>query len=385
MKRVLALGDSHFDARSRFEECVRIHGWIADYVERERIDLVVHAGDVYERESGIPERDAVAAWALRIAAQCPLLIVRGNHDKLGDLALLEELRTTHPIVVQETAGVHRLAGLTVAALAWPRRAAMEESWRARTGRSPTPDEVSTIAREGLRFVLSAFAARSPALLVSHAMVRGALTSTGQPLVGCDMEVGLDDLRACGAPVVLGHIHKPQAWGQLEGLLNGGVWYTGSPRRTAFGETETKSVLLMTFDDAEQLVSVERVPTPCTGMELLELEHDATLGFAALAELDPEAVIGAEVRFRYVVDADRRVEARKQAEAAAADLMRAGAVDVKVEERVRPASTARAPEVASKTTLDAKLRALWAARNEEIDAGRERSLLRLVHELEQEAA
>jgi hypothetical protein len=42
-------------------------------------------------------------------------------------------------------------------------------------------------------------------------------------------------------------------------------------------------------------------------------------------------------------------------------------------------------VASKTTLDAKLRALWAARNEEIDAGRERSLLRLVHELEQEAA
>src|SRR5690606_16478370 len=119
-----------------------------------------------------------------------------------------------------------------------------------------------------RMVLDAMARESPALLVAHAMVSGSATSSGQPLVGCDLELGLEDIATARCPVVLGHVHKAQAW---ETVPRGEpVIYTGSPRRTAFGEIEEKGVVVLTFD-GEELVSWERVETPCRPMWLVEGE------------------------------------------------------------------------------------------------------------------
>lgn len=297
----------------------------------------------------------------------------------------------------------------VGALAWPERRAMERrwaEWATSTGADPHRDDLSRAAFEGLRLALrdisGGITGCRPALVAAHAMVSGSVaaptvTGAGQPLVGCDLEIPVDAFSCFdGAPVVLGHVHKAQAWSRPD------VFYTGSPRRTAFGETEEKSVLVMTFEaqgDGTLVPSwcpcyAERVPTPCVGMWLVEggpwPELDRLAGItesSTLAVREPEGfrARGAEIRLRYTTPADRRAALRAEAEAWKRDWIAQGAVDVKLEELVIPTSSARAPEVASARTLNEKLRALWSARGERMDDARAERLLRLAHEIETESA
>src|SRR5262245_16724394 len=102
MVRIAFIGDSHWCERHRFEECQRIHNWMADDMERRGVDLIVHTGDLYDRPTVPDERDAAAQWVQRCANIAPTYIVRGNHDPVGDLPLLERLKATHPIRVVES-------------------------------------------------------------------------------------------------------------------------------------------------------------------------------------------------------------------------------------------------------------------------------------------
>ncbi len=372
MTRIAIVADSHFDEHSRFDECVRIHDWIArDLIER-GVDLVLHAGDVFERKSTPRERMAFASWLRTVAVQAPVVIVRGNHDAVGDLPLFEKLETTHPVIVEETARVHVVAGVAIGCLAWPRRAELLAA-AGPEGREATEE----LAGDALRMVLRGLGSEmadheGPSVLLSHAMVRGSVTSTGQPLVGCDMEVGLEDLDLAGADfIALGHIHKGQEWASS---ANGApIVYPGSPRRTSFGELESKAYLIVDLG-LDGSVQVERVETPSTPMLHLEGEVDAITGEMAI-DGPVELVSGAEVRLRYDVDADQRELGKRLAEEWKRTLLSRDAVDVKVEEVVRPTTRARAPEVAQATTLEAKLRHFWAAKGDVPATPRDAELVR----------
>jgi exonuclease SbcD len=88
-------------------------------------------------------------------------------------------------------------------------------------------------------------------------VRGSVTSTGQPLVGCDLEVGLEDLALVQADAyLLGHIHKGQAW-EIAGAP---CVYPGSPRRTSFGESEAKGYTIVTVEGHAATTEFVELPT-----------------------------------------------------------------------------------------------------------------------------
>ena len=374
MTRIAVIADSHYDEHSRFEECLRIHQWIArDLVER-GVDLVLHAGDVFERKSTPRERMAFASWVRQVTDHAPLLIVRGNHDAVGDLPLFARLETKHPVIVEEGAAVHVVAGVAVGCLAWPRRAEILAA-AGHEGREATEQLAGDALRAVLRGLGQELANQEgPRILLSHAMVRGSVTSTGQPLVGCDLEIGLDDLALAGADfVALGHIHKGQQWDP------GGVpmAYPGSPRRTSFGELESKAYLVVDlFPGRRGEIAVERVETPSTPMVHVDAEVRELGGSLLLvAEDAPDDVRGAEVRLRYLVDADQRELGKRLAAERKEALLRDGAVDVRVEEVVRPTTRARAPEVAKATTLEGKLRSFWAAKNDVPPAPRDAELIR----------
>jgi len=206
-------------------------------------------------------------------------------------------------------------------------------------------------------------------------VRGSVTSTGQPLVGCDLELGLDDLALVGADFyALGHIHMPQAWS----IAGAPVVYPGSPRRTAFGELEEKGYVIVEFNGRE-VVSVERVPTPCTPMiQFASAWRDGHLVLDQ-AGLD---VAGAEVRFRYSVPSDEREAARSAAAVLRDALLGQGALLVKVEEMVSTTVRARTPEIADALTLSDKLSALWVSQKNAPANDRRPRLLSKVLELEE---
>lgn len=369
MTRIAIIADSHFDEHGRFEECVRLHAWMAADMRERGVTLVLHGGDVYERRSTPPERNAVAAWVREVASFAPVVIVRGNHDALGDLRILGGLESLCGITVEEGAGVHAVedadgAPVAVACLAWPQKAGLLAS-------AASAEGAAQDAAQALRNVLLGLGAElqrtadAPRVLLAHAMVRGSVTSTGQPLVGCDLELGLEDLALARAHLyALGHIHKGQAWD----IAGAPAVYPGSPRRTTFGESEAKGYQLATFDGA-MLASLEFVEAPATPMVDVTTDWTA-FGFTGVR---PD-VSGAEVRLRYAVDSDRRDAARDGAAALEAELLAGGAASVKIEEIVRATTRARAPEVAAAPTLVEKLDALWRAKGVTLDPIRRDAVL-----------
>jgi len=375
-RRLAIVADSHHDHSSRFEECVRVHDWIAEDIAAREVDLLLHAGDVYERRSTPEERRAVAAWAQRVTKRTPMIIVRGNHDQPGDLSLLERLETEHELRVVEGAEVlwgSAFGGFVVGCLAWPTKASVLALGA--TSRAEGEADAGTALRNvllGLGQDMDRASEHEPKVLLAHAMVRGSRVSTGQPLVGCDLEVSIEDLGLARAGLyALGHIHKGQDW-----AINGApVIYPGSPRRTAFGELEPKGYVVAEFD-GPRCVSWELVPTPCAPMihitanwvDRLDVALDSTgeirddvgpgLAFDPYPVPDVEC---AEVRVRYVVESDKREAAKAAAVAFRDQLLAAGAANVKIEEEVEAVNGARAPEVARARTLADKLLALWQAR------------------------
>jgi len=385
--RILCSGDHHWDEHRRFDECVRIHEWQVDVARRERIDLFLSSGDIYEGASTPIERQAVArSWLQPMAEICPVVISKGNHDRERDCWLLGRLKTRHPLIVEEQASVHHVAGAAVAAVAWPDRASIAASVQA-AGVS-----VDDAARDAFRTLLLGLAQQlaehdGPRIGLGHFMVDGSVVSTGQPLLGMPLNLGLSDLALLGAPLVIcGHIHKAQEWR----FGDSHILYTGSPFRTDFGQLEEKSVTIAEFD-GPRLVSVIRLATPATKMIHLEDEWgvaDSVNGGRPcwlVGDGDPDDFPGAEIRFRYHVANDQRAAAKAAAAAMKLDLLNNyGAADVKLEEVVITTSRARAPEIAAATNLSDKLCALWTSRGDDLPEERRARLLGKVATLEVEA-
>lgn len=371
--RIAVVADSHFDEHSRFEECKRLHAWIHDDARERGVELTLHTGDVYERKSSPLERAAAASWFQSMALLGPVVVVRGNHDAVDDLPLLERLDALHPIHVVQDARVLRFDSLSIAAVAWPRKAALLAAFG-----SQSIEDGQRTAADALRAVFRGLGAElasepGPRLLAMHAMVRDSVTSTGQPLVGCDLEVGLEDLALLDAHAyLLGHVHKGQDW-----LIGSAPCiYPGSPRRTAFGESETKGYVVVETDESGVL-GWEFVPVPATPM----VHVSAAWEDRVLRHQEAGSVRGAEVRLRYTTPSDQRVAAAAAAESLRDSYVAGGAIHVKVEPIVLAEQRARAPELARAKTLEEKLEALWSAQGFEPGERRE-ALLGKVHQLEE---
>jgi DNA repair exonuclease SbcCD nuclease subunit len=372
--RILSSADHHFDEHShRFDECVRVHAWMVDTAREEGVDVFMSSGDIYERASTPREREGMAEV-------CPVVIARGNHDRHRDLAILRRLRTRHPVIVEEGANVHYVAGAAIGAMAWPELVYL-------AARLEDSEQTDAAARDALqaclRWIGTQFDAfDGPRVLLGHFMVDGSVVSTGQPLLGMPINVGLADLALARAHLgVMGHIHLAQCFD----VFGAPHFYTGSPFRTDFGQVEKKTVLLAEFD-GPRLASTREIETPCTPMTHLEATwsnglFEGIYGRDNLIDAERE---GGEVRFRYRVRVDQRDAARASAEVFAAELRDLGAGLVKVEEVVITERRARAPEVALAETLPDKLAAFWGHKN--FDPGDRRDpLLAKARQLEVEAA
>lgn len=353
--KILASGDHHWDEHKRFDECQRVHGWMVDLAREHDVDLFLSGGDVYERASTPVEREAVAEWLTEMAEVSPVLVTKGNHDRRRDCAILARLRTYYPVIVEETAAVHHIAGAAVAAVAWPDRAHLLAAGVAGEAADAAVQDALRNVLRGLGEQLNNF--NGPRILLGHFMCDGAETSTGQPLLGQPIRVGLADLALARAHLVLmSHIHMAQGW-DCDGAP---ARYMGSPFRTDFGQLERKTVLLAEFD-GPRLVSVEEVETPATPMVHIEsswLPPDVALPMHAQAL--PATVVGAEVRLRYTTPSDQREAARADASTLRDRIIEAGALSVKMEEVVQTQTRARVPEVAAAKTITDKLDAYWRA-------------------------
>lgn len=237
--------------------------WLVTYVESERIDLVIVAGDVYDR--AVPSLAAVGVWedaVVRLTRTCPVLVTSGNHDsptRLGFAgALLANaglhLRTSlssiaDPLVVADDDVTLAVYGLPYLEPDLHREALDAE-------RSHT-----AVLQAAMRRVRDDLASRQGvrSIVAGHAFITG-----GGDAVVSDSE---RDLRVGGigdAPagvfdgvdyVALGHLHGAQA------VVDPAVRYSGSPLAFSFSEQHhVKSVTVLNVP-ATGPISVTLVPTP----------------------------------------------------------------------------------------------------------------------------
>ena len=262
---------------------------LVETVVAERVDLVVVAGDVYDR--ALPPVDAVElagdVLARLAATGVRTVVTSGNHDsavRLGSNSRLVDasgvhLRTRwqdvgHPVVVDDAHGQVAVYGLP-----YLEPDAVRQAWSLphRTHEAALSAAMSRVQED-----LATRGCRS--VVLAHAFVAGSPTAAGQMASDSERDISVGGLQLAPTSLftavsyaALGHLHRPAT-------LTDSVRYSGSPLAYSFSEAaHTKGSWLVELGPAgfERADFVPApVPRPLARLrgrleDLLEApEHDA---------------------------------------------------------------------------------------------------------------
>jgi exonuclease SbcD len=386
--KILHCGDIHF-RNDLVEEIIRCTDFMIEQVTREKIDLSIIAGDLFDERQAYDSSAFKAAvdFVRKLADVSPVYILKGtnSHDGIS-IQFLETLSTTYPVYVAEEIGYtmfltdfqavdyERLItglkhGVYTNAIILSIPPVSKANLLAHGNNAMEESRLDTI--EALRNVLQMFGtigeearhAGIPVILVGHLTITGSTLSTGQQMVGKDIELGTGDLRMTFADLVcLGHIHKVQSWGE--------IFYSGSITRLNYGEEEAKGFWIHELS-GNNLILSRFIETPARKMVTVDLDNESAE--TELANI-PE---GACVRIKYRTTEDKvhthdELSLRR-------NLLDAGASEIKIEKTVIPVERVRAEGISKLNSVEDKLRK-WAENTGIEITG---SVIEKLHQLEQE--
>ncbi|MFW0784238.1 exonuclease SbcCD subunit D [Gordonia sp. CPCC 206044] len=283
---------------------------LAEVVAEESVDVVIVAGDVYDRS--VPSADAVRVYdeglAQIAAAGARIVVTSGNHDSPTRLGAGSgfaaagglHLRTTvagidDPVLGEDEFGEVAIYGIPYLEPDSARRELGVDEARGHA-------DVLAAAMDRVRADLAARSARS--IVVAHAFVVGAVATGsersisvgGVETVAADTFSGVDY-------VALGHLHSPQQ-------LTEAVRYSGSLLPYSFGERSHRKSIWIVDLDADGLAEVRARELPTVrGLSSLTGTLDELLTDDTLVDAEDhyvEATLTDAVR---PVDAMRRLRER----------------------------------------------------------------------------
>ena len=248
--------------RAVLDEIVRI-------ADEQAVDLVLVAGDQFDRAVPTPESEQIVYDALlrlaRTGAQ--VVVIAGNHDNprrltaIRPLLELANVTSASHVAPPDRGGVVRLAtpsGETACVALFPfqSKRGIVKAEALMTG---DPDdhqkEYSDRCRAIARALCAGFAADTVNLVVAHLTVVGAATGGGERTAHIfDYYVPADIFPVDAHYVALGHIHRHQ---KIAGRCP--IWYAGSPFSLDFGEKHGEHCVILVKAEANKPASVERIP------------------------------------------------------------------------------------------------------------------------------
>jgi DNA repair protein SbcD/Mre11 len=266
--RILHTSDWHL-GRSFHREGMLAHqaafvDHLVEVVESEKVDLVLLAGDVYDR--ALPPVDAVRladeAFARLAAGRARTVVTSGNHDsaqrlgfgsRLIDHAGLH-LRTDSAVVASPVLLEDEHGPVAVYGIPYLDPESLREPW-ALPARSHQAALTEAMARVRADLDGRAADSRVRSVVVAHAFVAGGEPSDSER----DISVGgisrvSSGLFAGVDYVALGHLHGAQQ-------LSDEIRYSGSPLAYSFSEADqVKGTWLIDLDESG-LAASEFVPAP----------------------------------------------------------------------------------------------------------------------------
>ncbi|MGA6168174.1 exonuclease SbcCD subunit D [Amycolatopsis magusensis] len=243
------------------QEAVLAH--LAEVVSAEAVDVVLVAGDVYDR--AVPSAEAVRAATRGLElireAGARVVLTPGNHDsaaRLGAFAGFAAagglyLRTTiealhEPVLFEDDHGPIACYGIPYLEPEPARHALGVPDAKGHTG-------VLTEAMRRIREDLATRPAGTRSIVLAHAFVSGAAPTDSERTIAVGGVEDVDGSVFDGVDyVALGHLHGPQ-------VLAEHLRYSGSPLAYSFSESQQRKSVWLVELDADGLADVRRHELP----------------------------------------------------------------------------------------------------------------------------
>lgn len=226
---------------------------ICRVIEREQVDAVLIAGDVYDRS--VASAEAIKLYDDAMTRICktlgvPVLIIAGNHDSAERLASCSELLKAVGLhiagALTRTPEVVPFADTEIFLLPWITEAKVKSIYPEEKDRIDGIEDAYRVVLDHFR---AAFTPGKKHVLIAHAFITNAETSTSDRAaeIGFAMQVPASVFDGFDY-VALGHIHKPQDVTET-------IRYSGTPMPFSFGreETQQKSVTLIDTQTMERRI------------------------------------------------------------------------------------------------------------------------------------
>ncbi len=352
--RIVHISDIHFADKhlAEVQRCARFATtWMAEQVGP---DLIVLTGDIFDHrlEQTSPAFLEAVRWVACLGNFAPVLVLQGtySHDAPGAVSVFRHVHTSYPVYVADRIEqvAFRLESPYFSPLSGDMTFIDRDSAllsclpavnKGQVAAAVGAENAATAAGEAVAQLLASWApshraarkAGVPSIVLSHGTVSGSVTEHGVPMAGLDHEFTTGALFAADATAVMvGHIHKHQAWEQG----GHGIAYPGSIARLHFGEFDPKGFLLWELE--ADAATWELIETPARRLVDVDFagaapDMDELRGFADNCGDD------AHVRIRYAVDEEHRHSIDK----AAIEAMFAHAAGVKIEAQILPVQRQRA--------------------------------------------
>ncbi|GAB4115278.1 MAG: exonuclease SbcCD subunit D [Candidatus Caldatribacteriota bacterium] len=298
---------------TRLQDFIKCFSFAIDIALKEKVDLVIFAGDAYKNSTPNPTHQREFARQIyRLSdSGIPVVIVNGNHDipvsfgKAAALDIFHTLKVAGVTVLSEPKLVNintRSGPIQIFGLPWPHKnnfltkdeyKNLNEEEMVKEIQRRVTDEIIEIAHS--------LNPEIPAIFVAHLTVAEATYSGSERSV----QIGRDPVFPASVLaqkefdyVALGHIHKFQ---DLNPNGSVPVVYSGSIERINFGEEkEEKGFCLIDIDQKRKGSTYQFIPVPARKFITIEVnlynQQDPTETF--LAELEKFKIDEAVVRIFY---------------------------------------------------------------------------------------
>ena len=286
--------------KSREEEHRSFFQWLIELIDREKIDILIVAGDIFD--TGTPPNYALELYynflkSLHHSFCKNVIIIGGNHDSVATLKAPRELLKILDISLiasgeeDEESLIQiyhdkRLQGV-VCAVPFLRDSVVRKSLSGLTSEQKEralndgiKDYYKNIYKRALELVNGQ---ELPIVATGHLTTVGSRSSESEHeiYIGNVLNISSDFLAQMFDYVALGHLHLNQKVGEEQ------VWYSGSPLPLSFSESATKKMVnIVTFEGKK--AAVERVEIP-TFRELLVLKGNKESIRKALEQIDDKSV------------------------------------------------------------------------------------------------
>ncbi len=262
--RILHTSDLHIGkrlmGRERLDEQAQMLDELAKVCEREKVELILIAGDIFDAYTPSAEAEELFYSSIKQIAGTDraVLIISGNHDdgvRLQAISpfsheqgvyIIGNARTPLPIHSQRGCRIVRSGKgyatfenekgdrVYVGALPYPNEARFKEE----------KSELSHVERmtAWMQESMQGNEENDPAVFMAHIFVAGGKVSDGEREIdlGGARAVPIESLPKCDY-IALGHLHKKQHMGK------GHCYYSGSPLQYAFDESADKSFKVFNLD------------------------------------------------------------------------------------------------------------------------------------------